>query len=152
MRIALGADHAGLPMKDHLRDYLQAQGHSVDDVVTHSGDSTDYPDYAGEVARRVASAVADRGLLVCGSGVGMAIAANKVVGARAANCFSAEICALARAHNDANILTLGGRFLSEAEAEEIVQAFLDTPFEGGRHQRRVDKISALEHSALEDAT
>jgi ribose 5-phosphate isomerase B len=144
MRIALGADHAGFDLKNHLRDSLRAAGHHVDDAGTHSPESADYPDYAGAVARAVASGSADRGILVCGSGVGMSIAANKVRGVRAALAYSREAAVLTRAHNDANVLTLGARFLDVATALELVEVFLATPFDGGRHQRRIEKIAGLE--------
>jgi ribose 5-phosphate isomerase B len=144
MRIALGADHAGFELKNHLRDSLRAAGHQVDDAGTHSADSADYPDYARIVARAVAAGSAERGILICGSGVGMSIAANKVPGVRAALAYSHEVVALTRAHNDANVLTLGARFLDPAAALELVEIFLATPFDGGRHQRRVEKIAGLE--------
>lgn len=144
MKIAVGADHAGLELKESLRESLARFEHEVRDLGTHSRDSTDYPDYAAAVARAVASGEAERGLLVCGSGVGMAIAANKIHGIRAANVGDVEGARLARAHNDANVLALGARRLSVAEAEEIVRVFLATPFDGGRHQQRVEKIAGLE--------
>lgn len=147
MRIALGADHAGYPLKEHLRRHLESQGHEVEDFGTTSEASTDYPDYAGKVGRAVAEDRADRGLLVCGTGIGMAIAANKIPGVRAANCFEPLTSHMARAHNDANVLALAGRIVADAYAEEILREFLETPFEGGRHQRRVDKIHTLEPSA-----
>ncbi|MCB1056508.1 MAG: ribose 5-phosphate isomerase B [Acidobacteria bacterium] len=146
MKIAVGADHAGLELKDHLRRYLEQQGHAVHDFGTHSPESTDYPDYAERVGRAVAGGEADRGLLVCGTGIGMAIAANKIPGIRAANCFEPYTAELAREHNDANVLTLAGRILAPPYAEATLQAFLDTDFAGGRHQRRIDKMSALDGS------
>lgn len=144
MKIALGADHAGFVMKNQLRDELKAAGYQIEDFGTNNGDSTDYPDYAGTVGKEVASGKADRGILVCGSGVGMAIAANKVHGIRAANGSSPEEVRLMRAHNNANILTLGARFTDPAIVPELVRVFLETPFDGGRHERRVEKIAALE--------
>lgn len=144
MKIAVGADHAGFELKESLRESLARSEHRVHDLGTHSRDSTDYPDYAAAVARAVASGEADLGLLVCGSGVGMAIAANKIHGIRAANVGDVEGARLARAHNDANVLALGSRRLAAAEAEEIVRTFLETPFDGGRHQQRVEKIERLE--------
>ena len=144
MKLALGADHAGFDLKESLRKKLATAGHEISDLGTHSSDSTDYPDYAASVARAVATGNAERGILVCGSGVGMAIAANKVDGIRAANVFDAQGARLARAHNDANVLALGARSLADDAAGEIVDAFLDTPFDGGRHERRVSKITALE--------
>ncbi len=144
MRIALGADHAGLPLKDALRLHLEAGGHTVDDLGTHSAESTDYPDWAARVGRAVAAAEAERGILVCGTGVGMAMAANRINGVRAACCNNEFTASLARGHNDANVLTLGAREIAAPHAEAIVEVFLSTAFEGGRHQRRVDKIAALE--------
>ncbi len=147
MRIGLGADHAGFALKEEIRRALEALGLQVEDVGTYSADSVDYPDFAERVARGVASGRFDRGILVCGTGIGMAIAANKVPGVRAATVTDVEMARLSRAHNDANILALGGRLLDHTRALEIVRTFLDTPFAGDRHQRRVDKIRALEAKA-----
>lgn len=147
MKIAIGADHAGFELKNQLGEALRESGHEVRDFGTDSGESTDYPDYAGQVARAVASGAAERGLLVCGSGAGMSIAANKVRGVRAVMGVSLEVVRLTRAHNNANVLTLGARFVEPAVAGELVRAFLETPFEGGRHERRVSKISQLEDEA-----
>ena len=122
-------------------------GHDVDDVGTHSAESTDYPDWAAEVGHRVADGRAERGVLVCGTGVGMAMAANKVRGVRAANCNNLYTTELARRHNDANVLTLGAREVGPEHAVAILVAFLAAPFEGGRHGRRVEKISRLEGTA-----
>jgi ribose 5-phosphate isomerase B len=144
MKISLGADHAGYILKDHIRDVLAAAGHVVTDHGTEGPASVDYPDYAAAVGRDVASGAADRGILVCGSGVGMSIAANKINGVRAALGTNSDEVALTRHHNDANILTLGARFLETPEADELVRIFLDTAFDGGRHERRVEKISQLE--------
>jgi ribose 5-phosphate isomerase B len=144
MKIALGSDHAGFALKDHLRRHLEAQGHAVSDLGTHSTESTDYPDHAAAVGRAVASGEAARGLLVCGTGVGMAMAANKVRGVRAANCNNLFAAHLARAHNDANVLTLGAREVAPEHAAAILDAFLATAFEGGRHARRIQKIADLE--------
>lgn len=140
MRIAIGADHAGVILKDHLRARLAEAGHALNDFGAHTSDSVDYPDFAALVARAVVSGSADRGILVCGSGIGMAIAANRYRGVRAAACvelYSAQLC---RQHNDANVLTLGSRIVAPPLAEAIVDLFLATPFEGGRHQRRVAKL------------
>lgn len=144
MRIALGADHAGVTLKDDLARLLTERCVTFTDFGTHGGESVDYPDFAVAVAHAVASGAYDRGLLVCGSGVGMAIAANKVPGIRAAGVTEAESARLSRSHNDANILALGARLTPTNLAREIVTTFLDTPFEGGRHQRRIDKLSALD--------
>ena len=140
MRIAIGADHAGFVLKEHLRARLAEAGHELHDLGPHSADSVDYPDYAQAVARAVANGAAERGILVCGSGIGMAIAANRLRGVRAAACidlFSAQLC---RQHNDANVLTLGSRIVAPPLAEAIVDLFLATCFEGGRHARRVAKL------------
>ena len=140
MRIAIGADHAGFILKDHLRARLAEAGHELADFGPHSAESVDYPDYAALVAQAVAGGSAERGILVCGSGIGMAIAANRVLGVRAAACidlYSAELC---RQHNDANVLTLGSRIVALPLAEAILDRFLATPFEGGRHARRVAKL------------
>jgi ribose 5-phosphate isomerase B len=144
VKIAVGADHAGFDLKELLRQRLEGAGHEVEDLGTYSAASVDYPDFAASVARRVSSGLAERGLLVCGSGVGMEIAANKFDGVRAANLHDLEEARLARAHNNANVVALGARRLSAAEAGEILDVFLATPFDGGRHRRRIDKIRALE--------
>lgn len=144
MRVALGADHAGFELKDRLKRLLDELGIAHEDFGTSSGQSVDYPDFAREVAAGVASGAFDRGILVCGSGIGMAIAANKVAGVRAAAVFDAETARLSREHNDLNVLTLGARLLPESRARDIVRIFLETVFEGGRHDRRLDKIRHLE--------
>jgi ribose 5-phosphate isomerase B len=144
MKIALGADHGGFKLKNQLREMLTAAGHEVRDFGTDSPDSTDYPDYAAPVSHAVADGAAERGILVCGSGVGMAIAANKVKGVRAAVGTSREAVVLTRQHNNLNVLTLGERVTDQATAQDLVKAFLETPFEGGRHAQRVEKIAELE--------
>lgn len=144
MKIAIGADHAGFALKNEVRDALRVAGYEVRDVGTDSAESTDYPDYAGEVARDVITGAADRGILVCSTGVGMSIAANKVDGIRAALAFHPDEVRLTRAHNDANIITIGARYTAAGAAREMVRIFLETPFEGGRHARRVSKIARLE--------
>ncbi|MCX6594809.1 MAG: ribose 5-phosphate isomerase B [Acidobacteria bacterium] len=144
MKIALGADHAGFQLKEHLRQHLLQQGHHVVDVGTSSEESTDYPDYAAQVAQQVAQGEAECGLLVCSTGVGMSIAANKVDGIRAALAVNEDEVRLTRAHNNANILAIGARFTSPEEADKYADVFLSTAFEGGRHQRRLDKVSQLE--------
>jgi ribose 5-phosphate isomerase B len=140
MRIAIGADHAGFALKERLRERLAATGHELHDFGTHSEASTDYPDYARRVAAAVAGGDADRGLLVCGSGVGMAIAANRQRGVRAVAANDLFTARLSRQHNDANVLALGSRIVAPALAEEILEIFLATAFEGGRHERRVRKM------------
>jgi ribose 5-phosphate isomerase B len=144
MKISVGADHAGFALKEHIREVLTKAGHEVADLGTHSTESTDYPDYAAAVARAVASGASERGVLVCASGVGMSIAANKIAGVRAALGTNPEEVAFTRHHNDANVLTLGARFTEAALADELVRIFLETGFDGGRHERRVHKISLLE--------
>ena len=144
MRIAAGADHAGFELKQHLVAYLRERGHEVLDLGVDSPARSDYPDQAAAVARAIVAGTAERGLLVCGTGVGMAIAANKVRGVRAANCDDLFVARHARAHNDANILTLGARVVGAGLAEELLETFLETPFAGGRHAARVGKIDDLE--------
>jgi len=144
MRIAIGSDHAGFALKEQVRQRLADAGHEVIDFGTNSAESCDYPDFAQPVAREVASGHSDRGVLVCSTGIGMAMAANKVAGIRAAQGERVDEVRLTREHNDANVLTLGARHLDEARAMELVQAFLDTEFSGGRHARRVAKIALLE--------
>lgn len=144
MKVALGADHAGFGLKQRLSDLLVKNGHSVIDHGTNTSDSVDYPDFALEVANDVAEGRADRGLLVCGTGVGMAIAANKVNGVRAANVRTAEEAQLSRLHNNANVLCLGARFIEPCEAEDVLLTWMRTEFEGGRHEPRVEKITKIE--------
>ena len=144
MRIVIGADHAGYELKQQIARYLLAQGHQVQDLGTHSPQSVDYPDYAVRVARAVVAGEAERGILICGTGIGMSIAANKVRGARAAVCTDCYMARMARQHNDARILCLGGRVLGLGSALDVVEVFLRTDFVGGRHAQRVDKIGALE--------
>jgi len=146
MRIALGADHAGVHLKADIKKFLDERGIPYTDFGTNTTDSVDYPDFAESVSRAVADGSHDRGLLFCGSGIGMAMAANKVPGVRAASVLDDVSTRLSREHNDANVLALGERLTSPEVARQLVATFLDTPFGGGRHQRRVDKISALDHS------
>jgi ribose 5-phosphate isomerase B len=146
MRIALGADHAGVGLKDDLKGLLDARGIAYTDFGTHSTESVDYPDFASKVAHEVAAGHFDRGILVCGSGIGMAIAANKVAGIRAMAIDTEEAAKLSRMHNDLNVLALGARLTPADDARALVNVFLDTPFSGGRHQQRLDKIAALDSS------
>jgi ribose 5-phosphate isomerase B len=146
MRIAIGSDHAGYELKQHLGAALAAQGHDVKDLGTDGPESCDYPDYAASVAHEVAQGRADRGILVCTTGMGMTMAANKVRGIRAALAVNPDEVLLTRKHNDANILAFSSRYTKPAEAGEMMRIFLDTEFEsGGRHERRVNKMMALEH-------
>ena len=144
MKIALGSDHAGFELKEKIMQKLQSQGIAIDDRGTNSADSCDYPDYARAVAEQVAAHSADFGVLVCGTGIGMSIAANKVPGIRTARVVSESDAEMARGHNNANVLTLGARVTGEDEAFKIIGKWLATPFAGGRHGRRVDKIMAIE--------
>jgi len=144
MRVALGADHAGFQLKEAVRRFLDAQHVPHEDFGTFSPESVDYPGYAARVAAAVASGEFERGILVCGTGIGMAMAANKIAGIRAAPVGDLESARLSREHNNANILALGGRLTPIDRALEIVRVFLDTPFSGGRHQRRLDQIASLE--------
>lgn len=146
MKIAIGADHAGFLLKQKLRDELIAKGHEVSDAGTTSTDSVDYPDFAEIVAGQVLSGAADKGILVCSSGVGMSIAANKFNGIRAALGTSEDEVGYVRRHNDANILALGANYTSEDTARKLIGVFLTTEFEGGRHARRIAKIQAIEDS------
>jgi ribose 5-phosphate isomerase B len=144
MKIALGADHAGYQLKDQIKQHLEQQGISVWDEGTSSAESVDYPDYARAVAHDVSERRADLGILVCGSGIGMAITANKVDGIRAANVSTEYEAQMSREHNNANVLALGARIITADEAFHIVDKWLATTFAGGRHERRVEKIMAIE--------
>lgn len=139
-RIPIGSDHAGFEMKQALIADLHARGYAVEDVGTHSTESTDYPDYAHPVAREVEEGIAERGILLCGTGLGMSYAANRHHGVRAAVAWSPDVARLSREHNDSNILVLPARCIDLDTARDILHAWLDTPFAGGRHQRRIDKI------------
>jgi ribose 5-phosphate isomerase B len=145
MRIAVGADHAGFVLKQHVIRTLERLGHEIDDRGTHSEDPVDYPDICADVARIVVLGRADRGIVIGGSGQGEQIAANKIRGARAALCNDLYTARLSRQHNNANVLALGGRIIGTGLADEILAVWLSTPFEGGRHQRRVDRIAEIEH-------
>ena len=148
MRIAIGADHAGFVLKEHLKHTLVRLGHLVEDHGTDSEASVDYPPICLSVGRAVAEGRADRGIVLGGSGQGEQIAANKVAGIRAALCHDLYTARLSRQHNDANVLSMGGRIVAFGLADEIVGLWLDTPFDGGRHQRRIDQISEAErHSS-----
>jgi ribose 5-phosphate isomerase B len=148
MRIALGADHAGYELKQKIRARLEQQGIEVDDKGTIDNNSVDYPDYARQVGHDVADKKVDLGILVCGSGIGMAIAANKVPGVRAANVSTEYEAQMSREHNDANVLAIGARILQNDQAFKIVDTWIKTQFAGGRHQKRVDKISEIERQEL----
>ncbi len=149
MVIALGADHAGWELKEALKAWLIETGHQILDFGTHSTESVDYPDYALQVAESVASGKAERGVLVCGTGIGMAMSANKVPGVRAALCSDPFTARMSREHNDANVLTLGGRLMDGELGLEILQMWLVTAFAGGRHERRIGKIVQIERRYLQ---
>jgi ribose 5-phosphate isomerase B len=144
MKIAVGADHAGYEAKEHLKRWLAERGHDVDDLGTHGSASVDYPDFAGRVARAVASGASPLGLLICGSGIGMSIAANKIAGIRAAHCTDPYQARVARQHNDANVICLGARVSGFGVMEDTLESFLSHTFENGRHVARVEKIQRLE--------
>lgn len=146
MRISIASDHAGFEQKQALVDYLLESGHAVVDRGPDNEDRVDYPDFAQLVAADVADGFADYGVLVCGTGIGMAIAANKVHGIRAVNVVTPHFAGLSREHNNANVVTVSGRFVSLEENKAIIDAFLSTPFGGGRHAGRVEKIMALENN------
>jgi ribose 5-phosphate isomerase B len=146
MRIALGADHAGVSLKEEVKRLLDQRGESYTDFGTDSAESVDYPDFAALVSVEVAAGRFDRGILVCGSGIGMAMTANKFPGIRAAAATDVTLARLSREHNNANVLTLGERTTPPDMARRIVDAFLDTPFAGGRHERRVSKIESVSRS------
>ncbi len=144
MRVAIAADHGGYELKQQIAEFLIAQGHQVQDFGTHSPKTVDYPDFAAPLARAVAAEEFERGILICGTGIGMSVTANKVRGIRAAVCTNCYMARMSRRDNDANILCLGGRVLGLGLALEIVQVFLSSEFAGGRHARRVEKIGELE--------
>ena len=144
VRIAIGGDHAGFELKEHLVAVLQKAGHDVSDLGTHSTEPTDYPPYCAAVGRAVVQGDAEMGIVLGGSGQGEQIAANKIVGVRAALCHDLFTARLSREHNDANVLSMGGRIVAFGLADEITTVWLATAFEGGRHQRRIDQIAAAE--------
>ncbi len=143
MKIALGADHAGFELKEKIKEFLQDAGHEVLDLGCHSTESVDYPVYGAKVAKAVLQGEAERGILVCGTGLGMSMVANRFPGIRAALCHELFTARMSRLHNDANVLVLGGRVIGDVLALEMVKVFLETPFEGGRHLRRVNQIDEL---------
>ena len=148
MKIALAADHAGFEEKEKIKKTLDEIGVEYTDMGTNSNESVDYPDYARKLGEAVAAGEFDKGILVCGSGTGMAIAANKIPGIRAAVAWNEEIARLSRQHNNANVLSLAARYIPDDEQEKIVKAWLTTDFEGGRHERRVEKIEHIEKDDL----
>ncbi|HOD67599.1 MAG TPA: ribose 5-phosphate isomerase B [candidate division Zixibacteria bacterium] len=144
MKFAIGSDHAGFEMKERVKEILRELGQEVEDVGTHSKESCDYPDFGVRVARMVREHRAERGVLVCWTGNGMTIAANKVPGVRAGLALNADMAYLTRRHNDANVLTLAQKYTPDSELREILRRFIETEFEGGRHERRLNKIRAVE--------
>jgi ribose 5-phosphate isomerase B len=142
--IAVGSDHGGYELKEAIKALLLERGIPVEDIGTDNGNSVDYPDFGEKVARKVSSGEAEKGILTCGTGIGMSIVANKFPGVRAALAADPYMAKMAKEHNNANVLVLGGRVLDENEAREMVATWLDAKFEGGRHQGRLDKIAALE--------
>ena len=148
MKIAIGNDHVAVEMKKHITTYLEEKGHEIVNFGTDSQDRCDYPVYGKKVAEAVASGDCERGILICGTGIGISLAANKVKGIRAAVCSEAYSARLTRQHNDANIIAFGARVVGEATAEMIVDEFLNTEYEGGRHQKRIDMITAIERGEM----
>ncbi len=149
MRIALGCDHGGFELKEYVKVYLENRGDvDVLDLGTYSTESVDYPEYAARVAHAILEGKADRGILMCGTGIGISISANKFKGIRAALCHDGYTARMSRLHNNANILAMGGRTTGKEVATDMVRIWLETPFEGGRHQRRLDKIHAIEEGQL----
>ncbi|MBA3737855.1 MAG: ribose 5-phosphate isomerase B [Actinobacteria bacterium] len=148
MRVALGADHAGFPLKEDLKAFLVEEGHEVHDHGTDSTEPVDYPAFCAAAARAVAAGEADRAIVVGGSGQGEQIAANKVDGIRAALCHDLWLARMSRQHNDANVLAMGARVIASAYAREIVRIWLETPFEGGRHKKRLDQVAQIERGEL----
>ncbi len=144
MKIAIGNDHTAVAMKNHITKYLEEQGHEIINFGTDSEERCDYPIYGKKVADAVAGGQCERGILICGTGIGISLAANKVKGIRAAVCSESYSARLTRLHNNANIIAFGARVVGEATAEAIVDAFIGTDYEGGRHQKRIDMITAIE--------
>lgn len=144
MKISLGCDHGGYHLKEHLKGWLTGLGHEVSDCGTHSTDSCDYPHFAEAAARLVADGSCERGILICTTGIGVSMCGNKVAGVRCALCGDAYSAEMTRRHNDANVLALGAGMVGSFLAEHIVEVFLNTPFEGGRHQRRVELVMGLD--------
>ena len=145
MKIALACDHGGFHLKEVIKSFLKELSIEYIDYGTYSEESVDYPDFAYRAAKAIVEGEADRGIFICGTGIGISIAANKVKGIRAALCYNVYAAEMSRRHNDANVLCLGGRVLGSELAKRIVKAWLETPFEGGRHKRRIDKISKIEN-------
>lgn len=148
MKIAIGADHAGFELKEFLYEVIKEMGHEAIDMGTNSNSSVDYPDYAEVVSQAVSEGKVDRGILICGTGIGMSIVANKFKNVRAALCNDLYTAKMSRLHNNANVLAIGGRIVGKDLAREIVNVWINTPFEGGRHCRRVEKIHLIERKVI----
>lgn len=144
MRIAIGSDHRGYQLKQQLADLIRSKGHEVEDVGADGEESVDYPDFAEQVARKISAGEIDRGILICGTGIGMAITANKFKGVRAGTCTDEVTAEISRRHNNLNVLCLSADMVSPRTAERMVKIWIETEFEGGRHQRRLDKIAEIE--------
>ncbi|RMF99733.1 MAG: ribose 5-phosphate isomerase B [Acidobacteria bacterium] len=144
MKVAIGADHAGYETKEKIKRVLDEMGIEYEDLGTYSTEPVDYPDFGAAVGKKVASGEADEGIVICGSGIGIAIAANKIKGIRAAQAWNEETARLARQHNNANVLAIGARVLPEEEIQKILKAWFEAKFEGGRHTKRIEKIKQLE--------
>ncbi len=149
MKLALAADHGGFSLKEAVKGWLLEWGHEVTDVGTHSTDSVDYPDYVKLAAALVSRAEVDRAVVLCGTGIGASMVASKYPGVRATLCHNIYTARMSRLHNDSNVLALGGRILGEDLAREMVKVWLDTPFDGGRHKRRLEKLGEIERKILE---
>jgi ribose 5-phosphate isomerase B len=148
MKIVIGSDHRGVDIKHRLKALIQNMGHEVLDIGTDGAESCDYPDFAYEVARRVGAGEMERGILICGTGIGMCITANKVRGVRAASCQDLLTAEMSRRHNDANVMCLSADLLGEDQMLQMIRIWLDTPFDGGRHARRIEKITKIESGQL----
>ncbi|MFT7642797.1 MAG: ribose 5-phosphate isomerase B [Pirellulaceae bacterium] len=144
MRVSIGSDHRGYHVKEKLIQFLTKLGHEVSDEGTHESKSVDYPEIASKVSRKVSDGSVDRGVLICGTGIGMAITANKFQGVRAATCYDEVTAEMSRRHNDVNVLCLSGDMLGERRIDRMVQIWMDTEFEGGRHARRIESIAEIE--------
>ncbi len=151
MKLVIGSDHAGLHLKKQVLALLKKKGVEITDFGTENDESVDYPDFGMQVAEAISHGEAERGILLCGSGIGMSIVANKYRGVRAALCYDTQTARLSRQHNDANVLVMGGRLLEASQAMEIVKTWLETKFEGGRHARRIQKISEIEKNNMNHA-
>jgi len=144
MKLAAASDHAGYELKEDIKKYLESDGHTVEDFGCYDTESCDYPDYAQRLCEAILAGACERGVLICGTGLGMSYAANRYKGIRAALCMNTEMAKMSRAHNDANVLVLGARLIDPAVARDILRVWMETPFEGGRHLRRIRKIDGQE--------